>query len=69
MGSEDGDSEFNGEGRQTLGKNSTIMHWSGLESSGTAWLTAKLRELEELKRVSNAKIDQDIAAVKQLLSC
>lgn len=35
---------------------------------GKAWLTAKLRELEELKRISNMKIDRDIAAVKQLLS-
>jgi len=42
---------------------------SELESSGNAWLTAKLRELEELKRASNAKIDGDITAVKQLLSC
>jgi hypothetical protein len=39
----------------------------GRDDEGNAWLSKKLKDLEEFRRATNAKIDRDIAAVKQLL--
>lgn len=42
---------------------------SSLDVSGKAWLTMKLKDLEEKKRVEMTRFDSEIAAIKKILSC
>lgn len=41
---------------------------SSLEFSGNAWLTMKLKRLEERKRAEIARFDSEIAAIKKILA-